>query len=85
MINIFTNLCILFSLKGKFLTGGLRMKCKSLVLVLKKDKKLSIIMSIESAINDLVDKGIILMKPEVLKNVLLKNYGIITGKNDINE
>ncbi len=41
-------------------------------------------MSIESAIKDLVDKEIILMKPENLKNVLLKNYGLITDKDDLN-
>ncbi len=41
-------------------------------------------MSLESAIYDLIDKEIILMKPERLSNVLLKNYGILTDKDDIN-
>ncbi len=41
-------------------------------------------MDLEEAIADLADKEIILMNRENLKNVLLKNYGLITDKNDIN-
>ena len=41
-------------------------------------------MDLEKAIGDLVEKKIILMNRETLKNVLLENYGIITDKNDSN-
>jgi hypothetical protein len=41
-------------------------------------------MDLEEAIGDLVEKEIILMNRENLKNVLLKNYGIITAKNEMN-
>ena len=64
-------------MKGKFQIGGSKIECKSLFLNLKKVKNINK-HALEKTIIDLVDKEIILMKPETLDNVLRKNYGIKT-------